>query len=112
MTTFWTASQLAELHRLRAMGKTASQVGRAIGKSRDAVCGQMYRLAHAGEPRKKSPNKPKPSVKPFWKLDGDERREALWRRSTEGAAKLRVSATGVNETLTASRELGGERIAP
>jgi hypothetical protein len=159
---------------LRDAGKSATEIGALIGRSRNAVCGRIFRaglsqaavqlrkwtakdderllqLRRAGVPMKRiavlmrrghatlkikvqqlreagievpplarsrhrpttEPPEQRPiSTRPFWELRENERRMSLWKRAKDGAAKLRAAATGVNETLTAPREDGGERIAP
>lgn len=57
---FWTLEKIAEMHRLVGQGFSASQIGRKLGCSRNAVIGKLHRVkVRAGvKPARKHPQSP------------------------------------------------------
>lgn len=63
---FWTDEKIAEMHRLVGQGFSASQIGRKLGCSRNAVIGKLHRVkVRAGiKPMRKHPESPYKSGSP------------------------------------------------
>ena len=94
----WPDSETAELIRLRGLGKTAGEVAKALGRSRDSVCGKIERLMAAGRaiPASRIPARggrkagivpppAEPTEPPKDYSDMDRVRWANWRRAKVGA---------------------------
>lgn len=64
----WTEAQIADLKRLWTAGQSASQIGNALGVSKNAVIGKAHRLKLPARPspirRGAGPKKPKPAPLP------------------------------------------------
>ena len=82
----WTDERLEELKKLWALGLSISQIGEALGVSRNAIAGKAHRM---GLPKRPSPiSKPK-AEKPKAELVADEQdlplrlelRQLVWSRS-------------------------------
>jgi GcrA cell cycle regulator len=59
----WTTERISKLIELHNQGLTASQVGKLMGVSRNAVIGKVSRLRHAGVPALKLKPPAAPTVK-------------------------------------------------
>lgn len=90
------AEIVAKAKALKKQGLSASEIGKAIGKSRDAVLGILWRDANppATRSQARKPKLPrdlatsmKNDVWAAWGADTDSLRRAIWARARRGARK-------------------------
>lgn len=62
---FWTEVRIAEMLSLKGAGYSASEIGRAIGTTRNAVLGKLHRMQHPPAKRDACIVRPKVSRKQF-----------------------------------------------
>lgn len=95
---WWTPARVAELQRLRGDGLSGSEIAQRMGVTRNAVLGQMYRIAHPEAAYTRKPkNEDEPryqrlkggstqfSVWEAWGLTPDALRRAIWAKARKGA---------------------------
>lgn len=94
----WSQERIAEALALTSEGLSASEVGRRMGVSRDAVLGQVWRARNPKQERspRKPPSMPRESVSgertvwTAWGFDEDMRRRAIWAKARRGAKRTRT----------------------
>src|ERR1700736_368881 len=85
----WDAEDVARLKKLWAVGRSAAQIARRLGYSRNAVCAKLTRL---GLKRGHKPPTAKPKIKPVPK-----RRPGLVAAWARAVAKMVWRKTGVRK---------------
>lgn len=96
----WPEDLKERVSELWAEGKSASEIGKIVGKSRDAILGQVWRMQHPVETRRKPVRKPverirggfRQDVWTAWSLEPHDLRRAIWNKAKRGAQKTRLAA--------------------
>jgi hypothetical protein len=101
----WSPERVQQAVSLKESGLSASEVGKIMGVSRDAVLGQVWRASHPPKvrPKRKPPAMPteriangERSVWSPWGASEGELRKAIWAKAKRGAKRTRIAMREAN----------------
>jgi len=97
----WPEDLKVRVRKLWGEGKSASEIGKIVGKSRDAILGQIWRMANPPGDRFRTPVKRyvdrykggnAGDVWTAWSREPNDLRKAIWNKARKGAKATRMAA--------------------